>query len=73
MIAYFDKTLTLWYLDISKGTPVKVDQNPDGLNSDVMRPFWSPDNKWIGYTKQVDNHLRADTQIWGGVGIGFSY
>ena len=61
-IAYTDKRLNLWYVEIEKGTPVKVDKNPDGpggLRQDVMTPFWSPDSKWIGYVKQVDNHLRA--------------
>jgi tricorn protease len=58
-IAYMDKRLNLWYIEIEKATPVKVDKNPIGLNNDVMVPFWSPDSRWIGYTKQVDNHLRA--------------
>ncbi|HUK88954.1 MAG TPA: PDZ domain-containing protein, partial [Blastocatellia bacterium] len=58
-IAYTDKRLNLWYVDLEKGTPVKVDKNPDGLRAAVMTPFWSPDSKWIGYVKQVDNHLRA--------------
>ena len=58
-IAYYDKRLTLWYVDIDKGQPIKIDKNPDGLNAQVMEPFWSPDSRWIGYAKQVDNHLRA--------------
>ena len=58
-IALYDKRLTLWYLEIEKGTLVRIDKNPDGLNADVMQPFWSPDSRWIGYTRQVDNHLRA--------------
>jgi len=58
-IAFYDKTLTLWYVDIAKGSPVKIDKNPDGLNAQVVEPFWSPDSRWVGYTKQVDNHLRA--------------
>ena len=58
-ISYYDKALTLWYVDIEKAAPVKVDQNPDGLRGNVMDPFWSPDSRWIGYAKQVDNHLRA--------------
>ena len=24
-----------------------------------MDPSWSPDSRWIAYTKQLDNHLRA--------------
>ncbi|MBI1766231.1 MAG: PD40 domain-containing protein [Acidobacteria bacterium] len=58
-IAYFDKKLQLWYLDIEKGTPVKVDANPIGFNEDVMQPVWAPDSRWIAYTKQLPNLLRA--------------
>jgi tricorn protease len=58
-IAYSDKALNLYYIDLDKGTPVKVDKNPLGLRNAVMEPFWSPDSRWIGYIKQVDNHLRA--------------
>ncbi|HEV8482574.1 MAG TPA: protease, partial [Blastocatellia bacterium] len=58
-IAYFDKRMNLWYLEIGKGTPVKVDKNPDGLLNDVIQPAWSPDSRWISYVRQLDNHLRA--------------
>ena len=58
-IAYGDKRLNLWYVEIEKGKPVKVDKNPDGLRSDVMEPLWSPDSRWIGYVRQIENHLRA--------------
>ncbi len=58
-IAFGDKRLNLWYVDIDKGKPVKVDKNPEGLRADVMSPFWSPDSRWIGYVRQIENHLRA--------------
>jgi tricorn protease len=58
-IALYDKKLQLWYLEIEKGAPVKVDSNPIGLNNDVMTPAWSPDSRWIAYTKQLPNLLRS--------------
>lgn len=58
-IAYFDKQVSLWYLEIDKGAPVKIDHNPIGLRNDVMIPNWSPDSRWITYTKQLPNLLRA--------------
>jgi tricorn protease len=58
-IAFNDKKLQLWYLEVDKATPVKVDLNPVGLNDDVVYPFWSPDSRWIAYTKQLPNLLRA--------------
>jgi tricorn protease len=58
-IALYDHQMTLWYLDIDKGTPVKVDSNPIGFNDSVLQPSWSPDSKWIAYGKQLPNLLRA--------------
>ncbi|MDX2041505.1 MAG: PDZ domain-containing protein [Acidobacteriota bacterium] len=58
-IAFTDKKLQLWYLEIEKGQPVKVDANPIGFNEDVMDPVWSPDSRWLTYTKQLPNLLRA--------------
>ena len=58
-IAYRDKRLNLWYLDIDKGTPVKVDTNPFENPFSVTDFDWSPDSKWIAYTKQLRNRLCA--------------
>jgi tricorn protease len=56
-IAYTDKRLNLWYLDIDSPTPVKV--ATDYYESQGLNPNWSPDNKWIVYTKLLQNHFRA--------------
>jgi tricorn protease len=57
-IAYTDKRLNVWYVDLEKKTPVRVDTDtyagPSQLN-----PVWSPDSRWLAYTKQLRNHLRA--------------
>lgn len=58
-IAFRDKKLQLWYLEIEKGSPVKVDSNPLGFNDSVLGPSWSPDSRWIAYAKQLPNLLRA--------------
>lgn len=58
-IAYRDKRLNLWYLDVEKGTPVKVDTNPFENPFSVTDFDWSPDSKWIAYTKQLRNRLCA--------------
>ncbi|MGA8035917.1 MAG: PDZ domain-containing protein [Candidatus Acidiferrales bacterium] len=56
-IAYTDKRLNLWYVEVDKGTPVKVDT--DYYEGQGLSPNWSPDNKWIVYTKILPNHFRA--------------
>ncbi|HTQ97950.1 MAG TPA: PDZ domain-containing protein [Candidatus Acidoferrum sp.] len=56
-IAFTDKRLNLWYLDIEAGKPVLVDTNPyDGAN---FGQAWSPDSRWIAYTRQLDSGLHA--------------
>jgi len=58
-ILFTDKRLNIWYLEIEKGTPVKVDTNPFENPFQVFEPNWSPDSKWIVYTKQLKNRLCA--------------
>lgn len=58
-IVFTDKRLNVWYVDIDKGTPVKVDTTTFENPASVLDPSWSPDNKWIVYTKQLKNRLCA--------------
>lgn len=58
-IAYTDKRLNIWYVDIDKGTPVKVDTNPFDDPSFGFALNWSPDSKWLAYDKLLQNHLSA--------------
>jgi tricorn protease len=58
-ILYTDKRLNLWYVDIDKGTPVKVVTDRYEDPSSTLSATWSPDSKWITYAKFLENHLRA--------------
>ena len=58
-IAYHDKRLALWYVDVSKGTPVKVDTDTYDAPERTLDPAWSPDSKWITYTKRLSSHMHA--------------
>jgi len=58
-IAYHDKRLSLWFLDIAKGTPVKVDTDTYDAPERSLDPAWSPDSKWIAYTKRLPSHMHA--------------
>src|SRR3569832_922484 len=55
-IAFTDKRLNLWYLDIDKGTPIKVDTSKRGNGFNVS---WSPDSRWMAYTKPVESWYSA--------------
>ncbi len=56
-IAYFDKRLNLWYLDLAHPIPVKVDR--DRYDEDQFDFDWSPDSRWIAYTKVLANRFHA--------------
>ena len=58
-IAYADKRLNLWYVDVNEGKPIKVDTNLFEVPEHSMDPQWSPDSRWIAYTRFLPNHLRA--------------
>lgn len=58
-ILFTDKRLHIWYLDLEKKTPVKVDTNTYDNPYFVLDPSWSPDGNWIVYTKQLKNRLCA--------------
>ncbi|HEV2465103.1 MAG TPA: PDZ domain-containing protein [Acidobacteriaceae bacterium] len=59
-IAYADKFLNLWYVDIDHPTPVKIDTSEydQGFEND-LREAWSADGQWIAYTKLLANEMHA--------------
>ncbi|HYP28348.1 MAG TPA: PDZ domain-containing protein [Blastocatellia bacterium] len=55
-IVYYDKRLNIWYVDIDKGTPVKIDTSSRGFN---FGAGWSPDSRWVTYAKPLKSWYRA--------------
>jgi tricorn protease len=62
-IAYRDHRLSLWYVDVEKGSPVGIDtdtyQERIWVRIEAPPPAWSPDSRWLSYTKMLENHMRA--------------
>jgi tricorn protease len=58
-IAFSDKRLNLWYIDLAKGTPVKVDTDTYDAPQRTLDPVWSPDSRWIAYSKTLTSHMHA--------------
>src|SRR3982751_3821063 len=58
-IVFTDKRLNIWYADVEKGTTVKVDTDRFDDPSVQLVVSWSPDSKWLTYSKFLDSHLRA--------------
>ena len=58
-IAFSDKRLNLWYIDLAKGTPVKIDTDTYDAPQRTLDPVWSPDSRWIAYSKTLPSHMHA--------------
>lgn len=63
-VAYADKRLNLWYLDLKSRQPIHVDKDlygyPDYLNATpYLQWAWSPDCRYIAYVKELRSHFRA--------------
>jgi tricorn protease len=58
-IGYTDKKLNVWYVDLEKKTPTLVDTDVYDGPRRVRELAWSPDSRWLAYTKQLKNYLRA--------------
>jgi tricorn protease len=58
-IAFSDKRLNLWYVDVAHPTPVRVAADRFDSPLHEFGVVWSPDSRWLAYTLQLENHLRA--------------
>jgi tricorn protease len=58
-IAFTDKRMNFWYVDLDKGMPVKVDTDRFEDPSVTLAIAWSPDSKWLTYSKFLENHQRS--------------
>jgi tricorn protease len=58
-IAYSDKRLNLWVVELAHPTPVKVDADRFDSPAHEFDVRWSPDSRWLAYTKQLPSQLRA--------------
>ena len=58
-IAYIDCHLGIWYLDLDSKKPVRVDRGIYWSGYREQVPVWSPDGKWLAYSKRLENYLGA--------------
>jgi tricorn protease len=58
-IAFVDKHLRIWYVDVAGGKPVKVDTGVRGGFGSQSQPTWSPDSQWIAYSRDLESELHA--------------
>ncbi len=58
-IAYTDKRNNVWYVDLEKKAPVRIDNGTYLDSHSMLHPQWSPDSLWISYVKQLENRMGA--------------
>lgn len=58
-IAYTDKALQLWVMDVEAGHPTKVDKGPYRSPFTSTTYDWSPDSRWLVYSRQLDSYIEA--------------
>jgi tricorn protease len=58
-IAFTDKHLHIWYVEVAGGKPVKVDTGLRGGFGATTQLAWSPDSQWLAYTRDLESELHA--------------
>ena len=58
-IALIDSFQRLWYVDLETKKQVEVDQDTYQMRSGDIAGAWSPDSKWLAYSKVLANELSA--------------
>lgn len=58
-IAYTDLRLNYWYVDVNSGKRTRFDTDLFVNPRQQPEIIWSPDGRWIAYTRQLPNHLHG--------------
>ena len=58
-LLFQDNHLNLWTMDVASGRTGKVDTDAYYDPPHEADAVWSPDSKWIAYSKVLDSHMRA--------------
>jgi tricorn protease len=58
-IVLADNHLNLWLLDVDGGGTTRIDSDTYADPGREFDAVWSPDSRWIAYSKGLDSHMRA--------------
>ncbi|GAB3958536.1 S41 family peptidase [Spirosoma harenae] len=62
-IAFTDNAVKVKVLELSTGAIATIDTGGSNLDRDNMGLTWSPDSKWLAYTKSAANNFR-NIMVW---------
>ncbi len=62
-ISFIDSRLRIWCLDVETKKTTLVDKERFWNPGDDWIPVWSPDSKWLTYSKRLPNYLGA-IYVW---------
>lgn len=57
-LAFTDKRLSLWFADVAQGAARRVDTSQYSFQEQWF-PKWSPDSRWLTYSKHLRNRVRT--------------
>lgn len=58
-IAFTDTHYNLWVVNTESGEAKKVDTDRFAHPNRTLNPIWSPDGRWIAYSRQLDNSFKV--------------
>jgi tricorn protease len=58
-ILYHDTGLRLWVLDVASGKATQIDTDPYMMPDRSLAPRFSPDGRWIAYSRRLPSMFRA--------------
>lgn len=58
-LSFQDNHLTLWSLDVATGRATKIASDTYHDPQRQIEAVWSPDSRWLAFSKGLDNHMRA--------------
>jgi tricorn protease len=60
-LAFTDAHLTLWFVDLAQNLARRIDAAKHTDGDFTMQPAWSPDSRWLAYSKFGFHRVRAIT------------
>ena len=58
-LSFGDADRNLWLLDVESAARTLIDNEGYAVPGRTIYPAWSPDSRWIAYTKRLDNLFNA--------------